>query len=101
MPHPFCSLSATCTATALCDRCLGRELVSKHPMADVLGQQLAERLARTQPSTRTRETWQSDLDAARRLIENLGQDPRLREELAVACEAGAARWWERRGPAYR
>lgn len=101
MPPPYCSLSTTCTAATLCERCLGRELVAKHPMAGVLGQCWAERLARTQRETRGRETWVSDLDEARRLVASLGQDPRLVAELVVACDAGAAAWWARRPAGYR
>jgi hypothetical protein len=34
-------------------------------------------------------------------VRQLASDPRLRDELAVMCIAGAAAWWERRPAAYR
>lgn len=41
------------------------------------------------------------LEIARRMVRALAKDPRLLEELAQACNAGAVAWWQRRPPRYR
>lgn len=96
---PLC----TCPPDALCELCYGRELLAKRGQADVLGQTWAERVGR-RPEYRGRASWPDDeraLAIARRLVENLAADPRLRAELAVACVAAAVAWWERRPARYR
>lgn len=93
----------TCLPDALCDRCFGRELMAKRGQADVIGQCWAERVARD-PAHRGRASWPTDdraLAIARRKVANLAADPRLLEELAAACVAGAAAWWVRRPARYR
>jgi len=74
----------------------------------VIGQCWAERICRERPELRAEPEWPTHgpqavkaLAIARRLVRQLTADPRLLEELAAACAAGAAAWWQRRGPAYR
>lgn len=96
--------SPGCREDALCTACYGRELFTKRPMAGSLGFQWAERLARLHPELRSREAWPVDgrsLAIARRKVASLARDPRLVEELAKACVAGAAGWWARRPARYR
>ena len=54
---------------------------------------------------RQRELWPEHdgktIRIARRLVGALAQDPRLCEELALACSRGAAAWWLRRPLRYR
>jgi hypothetical protein len=92
-----------CPAEQLCERCYGRELAVKARQADVVGQCWAERVCRGE--LRWRESWPeheaTTLAIAARKVEQLAADPRLRAELAVACSAGAAAWWQRRPARYR
>ncbi|HEU4727713.1 MAG TPA: hypothetical protein VFT22_07485 [Kofleriaceae bacterium] len=94
----------TCQPAALCATCFGRELMAKLGQARVAGAVWAERVALRHPELRGRETWPADdraLELARRKVETLAQDPRLREELARACVEGAAAWWRGRPGRYR
>jgi hypothetical protein len=96
---PLC----TCPKTELCAACYGRELVSHRGQAAAIGQCWAEEVAR-RPEYRGHERWPDDeraMEIARRRVRQLAADPRLRDELAVMCIAGAAAWWERRPAAYR
>lgn len=92
-----------CASDKLCDGCYGRELVAKRPQARVVGECWAERICRGE--LRLRELWPEHDDKtiriARRLVGALAQDPRLCEELALACSRGAAAWWVRRPLRYR
>lgn len=93
---------ACCTDDVLCDRCLGRELTAKRGQARVVGQCWAERICRG--DLRVQPAWpDSDkaLRIARRLVGALARDPRLVDDLAAACLAGAAAWWQRRPARYR
>lgn len=96
---PLCD----CPAEALCEACYGRELTSKRGQARVLGQTWAERVCRG--DLRQRAAWPAGepkaLAIARRLVSALASDPRLLGELALACDAGAAAWWQRRPEGYR
>lgn len=95
--------ACTCPPEALCDGCYGRELTAKRPMARVIGECWGEHAAR-RPEHRGHATWPDDpktLAIARRKVAQLARDRRLVDELAVACVAGAAAWWERRPVGYR
>lgn len=99
----LCCIVTCCFDDQLCERCYERELIVKSRQADVIGQCWAERTAR-RVECRGRERWPDDeraLAIAERLVAQLSADPRLRAELAVACVAGAAAWWERRPAGYR
>lgn len=53
---------------------------------------------------RGRAAWPANeraLELARRKVETLAQDPRLREELAAACVECAVEWWRVRPGRYR
>lgn len=95
--------SPRCGPTTLCVGCYGRELAAKRAQARVAGQCWAERVAR-RPECRN-WAWPADArkmrSVARRQIAALAADPRLVEELALACITGAATWWERRPERYR
>jgi hypothetical protein len=92
-----------CLDDHLCDGCLGRQLLSKRGQAVALGQLWAERICRgelrAQPAWPEREA--RTLQLARREVERLARDPRLLDELARTCSAGAAAWWEGRPMRYR
>jgi len=93
----------TCVPAGLCPRCYGRELMAKRGQADVIGQCWAERICRGE--LRAREAWpehdEKAIGIARRLVRRLAEDPRLLDELAAACNAGAAARWARRPARYR
>lgn len=102
--HWICpSSEPACQPIALCVTCYGRELTAKRGQAAALGQCWAERVCRGEH--RQREAWPTGepkaLTIARRLVSALATDPRLLEELARACDAGAAAWWARRPDGYR
>jgi hypothetical protein len=104
VPEWICPDAAPrCEPAALCERCFGRELVSKRGQAAALGQCWAERVCRDEH--RQRDAWPAGepkaIAIARRLVSALGSDPRLLGELALACDAGAAAWWARRPERYR
>lgn len=92
-----------CAAEQLCERCFGRELAAKSGQAAALGQVWAESICRGE--LRAIETWPElaprTLAMARRKVRQLGQDPRLLEQLALACSRGAATWWAGRPARYR
>jgi hypothetical protein len=92
-----------CNSDRLCARCYGRELTAKRPQARVVGECWAERICRGE--LRRIADWPEDggkaFVIARRLVGALASDPRLLDELAVACSRGAAAWWQRRPPRYR
>ena len=93
----------TCDPTALCDVCFARELRARQPQARVLGVMWAEQIA-CLPEYRERERWPVTgkvEEIARRKVQQLVSDERLREELAQDCIAGAVAWWERRAARYR
>lgn len=94
---------ACCAEDRLCERCYGRELLAKRRQAGVIGQCWAERICRGE--LRAQPSWPEHGDKAihiaRRLVSRLAQDPRLLDELAVACSSGAAAWWARRPARYR
>jgi hypothetical protein len=98
-----CGTSSCCTRVQLCDRCYGRELITKRPQARVVGECWAERVCRG--ARRAQQAWpehdEKTITIARRLVSALAHDPRLRDELAAACARGAAAWWQRRPPRYR
>ncbi len=89
----------------LCPRCYGRELMAKRGQAAVIGQCWAERIGLRHEELRAQPVWpeheERTLAIARRLVRQLTQDPRLIDELAAACNAGAAAWWLRRPERYR
>jgi hypothetical protein len=78
-------------------------LVAKRGQAAALGQTWAERVCRGE--YRRRDAWPQHeprtIAIARRLVANLAHDSRLLDDLAIECNAGAARWWERRPATYR
>lgn len=92
-----------CAENQLCDRCFGRELTKKCSQARVIGECWAERICRG--PLRAQPAWpgpdDKTLRIARRLVRTLGRDPRLLDQLAVACVIGAAAWWQRRPQRYR
>ena len=98
-----CGTMDCCASERLCDRCYGRELTAKRPQARVVGECWAERICRGE--LRAIAAWPEHGDKAiriaRRLVGALAKDPRLIDELAVACSHGAAAWWQRRPPRYR
>jgi hypothetical protein len=96
-------LSPACAATALCEGCYSRTLTYARRQAATLGSTWAERIARD-PAYRPR-VWPTGepktLAIARRLVAALATDPRLVDELARACDAGAEAWWAHRPERYR
>jgi hypothetical protein len=92
-----------CSPQTLCRFCYSYELKIKSGQAGVLGQQWCEAACRQ--DARCREAWpagsERSLAIARGKVTQLAQDPRLLEELARACDAGAAAWWERRPARFR
>jgi hypothetical protein len=92
-----------CTEDDLCGRCFRRELAAKRPQARVIGACWAERICRGE--LRQRVAWPASegkaLEIARRLVSSLAKDPRLRDELVIACSSSAALWWRDRPPRYR
>jgi hypothetical protein len=92
-----------CEPHHLCERCYRRELVAKRGQAGAVAQTWAERVCRGE--YRRRDAWPQHeprtIAIARRLVANLARDSRLLDDLAVECNAGAARWWERRPATYR
>ena len=92
-----------CAPEQLCDRCFARALTAKRPQARVVGECWAERICRG--AARGVAEWPERTDKtlriARRLVGPLAKDPRLLDELAIACSRGAAAWWERRPARYR
>lgn len=87
----------------MCAGCLGRTLVVARRQARVIGQQWAERVCRGEH--RAHEAWPTSkprtLEIARALVTALARDSRLLDELAAACNEGAAEWWQRRPDQYR
>ncbi len=77
--------------------------MAKRGQARVLGETWAERVCRGE--LREKEAWPEHepktMQIARRLVDALATDPRLLDQLAMACSAGAAAWWQRRPPRYR
>lgn len=93
----------SCHDAALCDACVGKELVAKRGQARAVGQCWGERVAR-RVELRRYESWPEGAESlriARRLVGALARDPRLIDELAKACVAGAAAWWRGRPDRYR
>lgn len=93
----------TCKDDQLCEPCFGRELTAKRGQARTLGQCWAERVARRAKQHRD-DSWPEGaraLEIARRQVAPLARDPRLVDELALACLAGAAAWWAKRPERYR
>lgn len=91
-----------CPDEQLCDKCFGRARVAALGPARVIGECWAERVCRGEH--RAREAWptgEKPRAIALRLVAQLSRDPRMHPELAVACLAGAAAWWERRPAGYR
>ena len=92
-----------CTEEFLCASCYARELFVKRGQANVIGQCWAERICRGE--LRAREAWPAHegkaAEMARDKVRYLTRDPRMLEELAAACTAGAAAWWQRRPARYR
>lgn len=95
-----------CPEDHLCGRCYARERFTKRGQADVIGQCWAERICRG--ALRAQPAWPEHgasgakaFAIARRLVRALSKDPRLLDELAQACNAGAASWWQRRPARYR
>jgi hypothetical protein len=102
-PAASCGTMDCCATDRLCERCYGRELTAKRPQARVVGECWAERICRGE--LRRIAAWPEDggkaIGIARRLVSALARDPRLLDELAVACSRGAAAWWQRRPARYR
>jgi len=76
-----------------------RDLLAKRDQAVEIAQGWAERICRG--DLRTREAWpehdEKALAIARQQVAPIaGNDPRLLEDLARACNAGVAAWWVRR-----
>jgi hypothetical protein len=92
-----------CTDDHLCAACYGRERLAKRGQAETIGQVWAERICRGE--LRAQPAWPEHepktLAIARGLVGQLACDPRLVEDLARACSAGAAAWWQRRPELYR
>jgi hypothetical protein len=100
---PRFRVPCACPPEQLCAACYGRGRHDHLPQARVIGECWAERVCRGE--LRQREAWPAGepktLVIARRLVGALASDPRLLEELALACDAGAAAWWARRPESYR
>ncbi len=91
-------------STELSEQAYGRALFAKRGQAAQLGECWAERICRG--DLRAQPVWpehdEKALVIARQLVASLAKnDPRLLDELARACSAGAAAWWERRPMRYR
>ena len=99
----LCCSVVCCDDDQLCERCFGRELTAKRGQARVVGECWAERICRG--ALRAKPVWPEHdgkaLRIARRLVLTLAKDPRLIDKLAVACNGGAAAWWQRRPERYR
>lgn len=99
MLHPM----PCCQPEALCEHCYQRDLAVACRQARVLGSVWAERVARD-PAHRGHASWPDDeraLAIATRKVVSLSRDPRMREDLAWACAAGAVAWWGSRPARYR
>ena len=98
------AMSRTCCREDwLCELCFRQELLAKLRQARVIGRAWAEGICTGE--LRAQPIWPEQsaktLTIARRLVGLLAKDPRLLDELAAACSAGAAEWWDRRPDQYR
>jgi hypothetical protein len=97
------ALCNACKPTQLCDVCFGREMLGLRGQAAALGQTWGERVCRGE--YQSLDEWPEraprTLKIARRLVAALAADPRVLDELAAACSAGAAAWWRNRPVRYR